>query len=216
MRLVGPLPAGQSPVPLTVSPDGRWVVWQQARRSASLSADGLPLLVTRLAPGGRTRTLTESALGYSDYRSWCGSTLVFVAGSGRVAASNKRLRVARAPDWKPHALWEAPGRAFGSVACAPDGRSAAVLSQPAAEDASFFSLSWELWRVGLDGSHRLLDRPPRGSADESPRWGRRGSLFFVRDRRGHGTLMLLGRGALASLGYRLGYYGHHDWRYRVS
>lgn len=216
VRLTRPLPADEWPEPVALSPDRRWVVWQQAIRSASLSADGRPLKVTRLAPGGATRPLAPAALGYPDYLAWCGSSFVFVAGGNRQATWNKRLLVARAPDWRPRPLWRDPRRAFGSVACAPDGRSVAVLSQPASDDAAFFDTRWQLWRVALDGSRTPLDRPPPGSADESPRFGPGGALFFVRERQGRGTLMLLGTGPLARLGYSLGYYGHHDWPYSVG
>jgi WD40 repeat protein len=58
--------------------------------------------------------------------------------------------------------------------------------------------------------------PPRGYADESPRFSRDGQvLAFVRSRKGVGSLYTLrtGRasGPLLSLGYSLGYYGHQDW-----
>jgi len=91
-----------------------------------------------------------------------------------------------------------------------------VLSQRASTDARFFSTRWRLWQVGLDGSRRLLDAPPAGTADESPLWSPRGdALLFVRERRGIGRAMLLRQGILSGpvtkLGYSLGYYGHHSW-----
>ncbi|HZT14710.1 MAG TPA: hypothetical protein VFA19_02080 [Gaiellaceae bacterium] len=203
------------PEPLSLSPDGRYVLWVRAAvNSNSYGADGLPLAITLLA-GGRTRQLGIS-LGSPDYWAWCGSALVFVAGGNRIATTNKRLEIARAPDWTPRPLWRAPTRAFGSLACAPDGRSVAVLSQRASTNAYFFATRWQLWRVSLDGSHRLLDAPPAGDADESPQWSRDGrALLFVRERKGYGSLMLwrAGRvvGPFANLGYSLGYYGHHAW-----
>jgi WD40-like Beta Propeller Repeat len=208
----------RTPSPVTVSPDRRWLVWRASPNSASISSDGLPLYVTRLEPGGRTRLLAARALAYDDYLTWCGANLVYVSGGDRVATHNKRLLAARPPDWRPRPLWRDSRRTFGSVACAPDGRSAAVLSQRASANPSFFATRWQLWRVGLDGSRRLLDRPPAGFADESPRWSPDGrSLLFVRERNGHGTLMLWrdGRvtGPIADLGYSLGYYGHHDWEF---
>ena len=215
-RLTDPLPSDQWPEPLALSPDERYVLWEQAIRSASLSADGRPLKITPLAPGGATRVLASFALGYDDYRTWCGDRLVYVAGGSRIATQHKGLMVATALVWRPRPLWRDPKRAFGSVACAPDGRTVAVLSQSASDDANFFHTRWQLWRVGLDGSRRMLDAPPAGWADESPRWSRDGrALLFVRERQGRGRLMLWRRGGVtgpfANLGYSLGYYGHHDW-----
>jgi hypothetical protein len=218
VRLTRPLPRDDGltrwPDPVSASPDGRWLVWRAAIDSGSLSSDGLPLFVTRLARGGETHALAARALAYDDYLSWCGSTLAYVAGFDRIATHDKRLLIAAPPDWRPHPLWSDAGRAFGSVACAPDGRSVAVLSQPASDDANFFHTRWQLWQVGRDSSRRLSDRPPSGYADESPTWVG-DALAFVRERQGRGTVWLRYRGRLygplASLGYSLGYYGHHDW-----
>lgn len=198
-----------------VAPGGKYVVWSLPVRSSSVAADGVGLFVTETRHRGRTFRL-GTALAYLDYRTWCGSTLVFVAGGNRLAVWNKRLLVAQPPDWRPRPLWRDARRAFGSVTCAPDGEYVAVLSQPAAEDYHFFHTRWQLWRVGFDGTRRLLDSPPEGWADESPRWARdERALLFVRERKGHGelTLWLSGRvtGPIVQFGYKLGYYGHHDW-----
>src|SRR5207253_1857990 len=83
---------------------------------ASLSADGRPLKITRLAPGGATRVLASFALGYDDYRTWCGDRLVYVAGGGRIATQHKGLMVATAPVWRPPPLWRDPTRSFGAIA----------------------------------------------------------------------------------------------------
>jgi hypothetical protein len=61
-----------------------------------------------------------------------------------------------------------------------------------------------------------LVAPPKGWADESPRWSRDGrALLFVREHRGRGELLLWSAGhvtgPIADVGYSLGYYGHHDW-----
>jgi hypothetical protein len=209
---------GGTPGPLILvgwSPDSRWLFFSiDPMSSASLSADGLELRALDVATG-RVVPVTTMLLD-ADYLTWCGSTLVLTAGEDRLATTTKRLVVATAPDWKPRVLWRDPKRAFSSVACAPDGRSVAVLSQPASLDFNFFHTKWQLWRVSLDGSHTLLDSPPDGFADESPRWSRDGkALLFVREHRGYGQLMLLGNGRvtgpIANLGYSLGYYGHHDW-----
>ena len=209
---------GGTPGPIILvgwSPDSRWIFFSiDPMSSASLMADGLQLRALEVATG-RVVPVADLLLDY-DYLTWCGSTLVLTAGGDRLATTNKRLVVARAPDWKPRALWVDPKRAFASIACAPDGKSVAVLSQPASEDFNFFHTKWQLWRVSLDGSRTLLDKPPTGSADESPRWSREGSaLLFVREHKGYGQLMLFrdGRvtGPFANLGSSPGYYGHQDW-----
>jgi hypothetical protein len=216
-------PAG-SPGPLLLvgwSPDSRWLLFAvDPFGSASLAADGLELRALRVADG-RVVPVGRTLLN-SDYSTWCGTSLVLTAGGNRLATTGKRLVVATGPAWSPKPLWRDPARAFGSVACAPDGGSVAVLSQPAnATDYEFFHTRWQLWQVGLDGSRRLLDAPPKGWADESPRWSRDGRvLLFVRERAGYGWLMLRRggqtTGPIASLGYSLGYYGHHSWRYGAS
>lgn len=197
------------------SPDGRFVLFFiDPMSSASIMADGLPLQALDVRTG-RAVQLTRLLLN-EDYLSWCGPTLVVAAGGDRIATHHKRLVALQPPRWRERVLWRAPVRAFGSVACAPDGKSVAVLSQRDSVDARFFDTRWQLWQVSLDGTHRVLDRPPAGYADESPAWSPDGrSLLFVREHDGRGRLMLLhGRtvfGPLADLGYSLGYYGHHDW-----
>ncbi|NUR77395.1 MAG: hypothetical protein HOQ28_14060, partial [Thermoleophilia bacterium] len=197
------------------APDGRWLFFYlDPFGSSSIAADGLELQALRVSDG-RVVHVAKMLL-YRDYWSWCGRALVLTAGENRIATHGKRLLVARAPDWRPHDLWRDRRRAFGSVACRPDGAAAAVLSQRDRDDAQFFHTRWQLWRVGLDGARQLLDDPPVGTADESPKWSRRGdALLFVRERQGVGRLMLSrgGRsvGPFANLGFSLGYYGHHDW-----
>src|SRR5439155_1760149 len=109
---------------------------------------------------------------YPDYLAWCGERLVFTAGLDRVATHNKRLLVAGPPAWRPRPLWAAPTRAFGSLACAPDGRAVAVLSQPASDNASFFATRWQLWRRARRAALRGQPRVRGARARALP--GRRG------------------------------------------
>lgn len=202
-------------IPLDWSPDGTWLFFSlDPQSSASIAADGLELSALRVADGHVVPVAPVLVNG--DYRAWCGSTLVLAAGHDRIATTSKRLVVATAPDWKPRPLWRDPTRAFGSVACAPDGRHVAVLSQRASTDAGAFAARWQLWLVGLDGSRRLLDAPPARTADESPLWSPNGdALLFVRERHGRGSAMLLRNGILsgpvAQLGTSLGFFGHRAW-----
>jgi hypothetical protein len=195
------------------SPDGRFAARLRTTRSASLDADGVRLDLTS---GGRTRRL-GFVLAYPDYLTWCGPMLVFSGGGDRLATYNKRLLATNAFERRVRSLWPDRRRAFGSVTCAPDGESVVVLSQPASSvDYNALQTRWELWRVGFNGTRTLLDRPPPGYADESPRWSRdQRALLFVRERRGVGRLMLWRGGSvtgpIAALGSSPGYYGHRDW-----
>ncbi|MFL5954842.1 MAG: hypothetical protein ACJ76I_12125 [Gaiellaceae bacterium] len=219
-KQIGP---GDTPGPivlLRLSADDGWLLFTiDPGGSGSIAADGLVLRVVSTS-GGRVHKLGV-ALAYPDYLAWCNGRLVYVGGSDRIAIHAKRLLVASPPSWRPRPLWGDRSRSFASPACAPAGGAVAVLSQRSNIDANFFATRWQLWRVGLDGSLRELDAPPRGWADEAPQWSRDGrSILFVREWKGYGRVMLLrdGRlyGPIANLGYALGYYGHHDWGLRWS
>ncbi|MFL5928691.1 MAG: hypothetical protein ACJ77E_17305 [Gaiellaceae bacterium] len=215
---IGP---GDTPGPVVLlrfSDDDRWVFFTvDPGGSGSIAADGLVLRVVSTA-GGAVHKLGV-ALAYPDYLAWCRGRLVYVAGGDRVAAHAKRLLAASPPDWRPRPAWNDRARSFGSLAC--HGATLAVLSQPSSDNPSFFSTRWQLWHVSADGSRREVDVPPAGWADGSPQWSRDGrSLLFVRERNGHGRLMLWHKGRvfgpIANLGFNPGFYGHHDWAVRWS
>jgi hypothetical protein len=214
-KTIGP---GETPGPimlLGISDDYNWVFFMiDPGGSASIAADGLTLRVVSTASSRPVRI--ARMLPYRDYLAWCGRTLVITAGGWRVATDRKRLLVASPPDWRPRPLVTKPNRSWGSLACAPGRPWLVAQSQRQSDNPNFFATHWALWRVGLDGSTRRLTSPPRGFADESPRFSRTGStLLFVRSRKGSGRLYAL-RGArqagpLLSLGNSLGYYGHQNW-----
>lgn len=214
-KTIGP---GETPGPIVLrgwSGDERWIFFFiDPGGSASIAADGLTVRVVSVE-GGRPRKLAKMLL-YADYLAWCGNRLVFSAGIDRVATNHKRLLVASPPRWRPRSLVDDRTRAWGSLACAPNRRWLVAQSQRQSSNPNFFATRWALWRVGLDGSHRRLTSPPRGYADESPRFSRRGDvLLFVRTRKGNGMLYALRdrrvTGPLLFLGSSIGYYGHHDW-----
>lgn len=214
-KSIGP---GETPGPIMLrgwSTDNRWIFFFVVPGgSGSIAADGLTLQV--VSAGGGHRTKLAKMLPYRDYLTWCGGRVVFTAGIDRVATDRKRLLVAAPPRWRPQRLVAAPKRAWGSLACAPNGRWLVAQSQGQSSNPSFFATHWALWRVGPDGSLLRLTSPPRGFADESPLFSRAGNvLLFVRMHKGNGTLYALrdGRlgGPLLFLGNNMGYYGHHDW-----
>ena len=201
------------------SGDDRWIFFAiDPGSSSSIAADGLILRVVSRG-GGKTHGIA-TMLAYPDYLNWCGGRLVFTGGHDRIATNAKRLLVASPPDWRARPLVAGPRRAWGSIACSPDGRSVVVQSQRQSTDASFFATRWALRRVGLDGIQTRLTSPPAGFADESPRFSPDGrTLYFVRSHDGSGRLYALraGRvlGPLLSLGRLLGFYGHRNWPYAV-
>jgi hypothetical protein len=212
---IGP---GETPGPIILhgwSGDERWVFFFiDPGGSASIAADGLTLHVVSV-DGGRAKDVAKMLL-YSDLSTWCAGRLVLSAGMDRVATNHKRLLVAAPPDWRPKRLVRTADRSWGSVACAPSGRSLVAQAQRSSADPRFFAARWSLWRVDLDGSARRLTSPPSEWADESPRFSRDGrTVLFVRMHKGNGFLYALrGRrtiGPLLYLGNSLGYYGHHDW-----
>jgi len=213
------IPAGAPGPIVLLKVAGGWIFFAiDPQGSASLAADGLVVQVVSKR-GGPVHTIGPM-LGYADYLAWCGGRLVYTAGVDRIAWHDKRLLVARPPDWRARPLVQAPGRAFGSVTCSPDGRSVVVEEQRAGGvNMTSVRAHWSLWRVGLDGSQARLTSPPAGFADDSPR-ADGSTILFVRSRRGHGTLYALRGGHVvgpfASLGFDLGYYGHHRWRYTVG
>jgi hypothetical protein len=144
---IGP---GDTPGPIELlgwSGDDRWVLFTiDPGGSGSIAADGLILRVVSAA-GGAVHRLGVM-LPYPDYLAWCGNRVVFTSGADRIATHAKRLLAAGPPDWRPRALWKDPAQSFGSLACAPDGRSIAVLSQRSSTNPSFFSTRWQLWQVG--------------------------------------------------------------------
>jgi WD40 repeat protein len=207
-----------SPGPIVLlgwSGDDRWIFFAiDPGGSGSIAADGLILQVVSVS-GGAPHKLAVM-LAYPDYIRWCGGQLVFTAGRDRIATNDKRLLVTAPPRWRTRPLVRDEGRAWGSLACSADERSLVVQSQPESRNASFFATRWSLWRVGLDGSKRRLTSPPRGYADESPRFSRDGgTILFVRSRKGVGELDALRDGEvlgpLLSLRHSLGWYGHQDW-----
>jgi hypothetical protein len=213
-KTIGP---GETPGPIVLlkwSGDDRWVFFTiDPGGSGSIMADGLTLRVVAAA-GGRAHGIARM-LVYPDYIAWCGRRLVLSAGSDRVATDRKRLLAASPPAWHVRPLVHAPNLSWGTLACAPGGRSLVGQSQTQSTSPNFFATHWALWRIGLDGTLRKLTAPPPHYADESPRFAPDGSILFVRSRNGVGKLYALRRGnvlgPLLSLGFQSGYYGHHDW-----
>lgn len=200
-----------------LTPDRKWILYAiDPYGSASYPADGLTTRAIRVT-GGRSYVVSSGLAFGGDYSAWCGDHLVVTAGTNRIATTHKWLIATGPPDWKAQPLVRNPALAFGSLVC--DGDSIVVQEQKASTDANFFHTHWHLARVGFDGSVARLTSPPNGYADESPQLVG-GVLYFVRSSHGYGKLYALQSGKivgpLLSLGYMLGYYGHHVWPYTVA
>lgn len=211
------IPAGAPGPIVLLKLAGGWIFFAvDPQGSASLAADGLVMRAVSTR-GGPVRTIGPS-LARADYLAWCGGRLVYTGGRDRIATTHKQLLVAAPPDFRPRLLVREPGQAFGSLACAPGGRSVVVQQQRQTGPNMNVSAHWALWRVALDGRRTRLTSPPAGYADDSPRFDG-STVLFVRERRGSGALYAFRAGSLlgpfASLGFDLGYYGHHAWPYTV-
>jgi hypothetical protein len=207
------MPAG-TPGPLEVfgtTAHGTWILFGiDPMGSESLVADGWKVQAVPIR-GGPVKTVAVG-LASPDYRAWCGGRLVLVAGGDRIATHNKWLIVTGPRDWKARVIVKDPHRAFGSLACAPDGKSIVVQSSPDTGVNYNVHARWSLWRVRFDGS---MTRLTGGASDYSPQIARDGTVYFVRS----GSLYALrgGKllGPLLALGRRDGYYGHVSWPYSV-
>jgi hypothetical protein len=204
---------GGSPGPIELfgtTPDRRWVLFAiDPQSSASLAADGLTLQAVSV-DGGRPRVVATGLLA-DDYRAWCSGKLVMTAGGDRIAAHHKWLIVTGPPAWHARRLLAAPTWAFGSLACTRDGIVVQATRDLGVNYTRVMNPRWALWRVAFDGTRTVLDTPPPGFSDDSPRVARDGRVVFVRSRRGLGVLWAHGVGALGDVGRDDGYYGHRPW-----
>lgn len=169
------------------SPDGRSLLfWQGWQLSASLLADGAPLMRVPV-DGGTPVEIVPRTLVFSDFLAWApdGQTLAVVEGGGRMTWEAKAITVVR-PDGRRQRLSE-NGRADLFPAWSPDGRWLAVTSGPelpgeaGGERVRQTLAERRIWLIAADGSVR---RPLTADArfrDERPQWSRDGQfLLFAR------------------------------------
>jgi hypothetical protein len=166
--------------PATVSPDGTTrFSWRTAGGSASIAADGVPLVVKR---GETTHVLVPWMLEWPDFLSWCGNRLVVAAGGDRYTTHAKRLVVAVPPYRRVRPLTKGPALSWVSPVCAPDGRSVVASAGRSWTERRFGQERRSLWLLDLAGrpARRLTLAPPRRS-DEAPCFsGDSATLYFVR------------------------------------
>jgi dipeptidyl aminopeptidase/acylaminoacyl peptidase len=223
------------------SPDGRWLLaWEDEQNSASLAADGVPLVAVPVA-GGRPATITRGELMYGDFVSWCtANSLALVQDNGgREVSRGDRIALAGPPPSWARVAPADPGRkshlSFVSPACGPDdGTMIAAAAGPASEDLPFGHEHRSIWLLQVIGGnwHPLEPAPPPGMSDELPLWSSDGRwIAFVRTTPsgagGSGRLYLLDLGArldgharlvgpIAPVGVTGNYYGHYGWAGQVA
>jgi dipeptidyl aminopeptidase/acylaminoacyl peptidase len=208
------------------SPDGRWLLfWEDSFNSASLAADGLPLLALPLAGGTPIRIADE--LHYRDYVTWCGNSLVYVVDrGGRQVTLGDGIAIASPPSWRSQTILAGGGRtSWTSVAC-KSGSGLVVAGGPRTENEPFGQEHRSLWMVAPSPRatpQRLSQTvPPKGETDELPMWSGDGRwILFVRTKQTgdavHGKLYALDPfggnlvGPIAAVGSTGNYYGAYGW-----
>jgi hypothetical protein len=192
------VPRGELAPPLLVGFGGYGHLFFQPdiQNSASIAADGLPLVPLEAARGMAIAPVVNM-LPQAGFFVPCGKRIVIVAGGDRNTTSNKRLVVAT---FEPghdrfgvRNLSRDRTRAWVSPACSPDRTLVAAAAGPDSHDASLIHARRAIWLLSLDGRvRRQLTRPPSGWSDESPHWTGDGkALIFLRQRLGHGLLYVV-------------------------
>jgi hypothetical protein len=212
------------------SPDGRWLLfWEDIQNSASIAADGIPLVALPVA-GGEPVTITKGELHYRDFLTWCGDRLVYVIDhGGRLVTEGDGIAAASPPDWRRQTILPAGGKtSWNAVACrAGGGASLAVAAGPSS--SRNMNIPW-----GSEHRSLWLLRPARGAtpqqlvasagaSDDLPQWSADGRwLLFVRTKThgsyiGHGSLYAYDSspgelvGPVAPIGAAGSYYGYYGW-----
>jgi Tol biopolymer transport system component len=166
--------------PATVSPDGKTrFYWSNPYDSGSIQQDGLHLVVRN---GQQEHTLVEWMLTWRDYLSWCGSSLVAVAGGDRFTTDGKRLVVAAPPYRRTRPLTRGTSLSWVTPTCAPDGRSLVASAGRSFVERRFGQEHRSLWLLSLDGARRRrLSHAPAGRSDEAACFSGDGAtIYFVR------------------------------------
>lgn len=225
-------PEGELAPPIVAgwSPDGDWVLfWSYTQASASLAADGLPLMAVP-AEGGEAVTVATT-LVYRDFLAGCGSELVIAAGGDRYANVGKDLVSVTPARWGSVPVSDDAGRSFIWPACSPDGRWVAATGAPDRRPPRFGTDPRSIWLFATDGSTTVRLTDAADVADELPRWSADGRyVLFVRrglSWKAPGSLYLAQvdpasghavsiAGPVADLGPGGGYYGHSTWADRTD
>ncbi|MBV9102916.1 MAG: hypothetical protein JO060_04945 [Candidatus Eremiobacteraeota bacterium] len=165
--------------------------WLDPMHSASLAADGLPLMTLPIAQNAtaRPRTVT-TMLPYHDWLAWDPShrLVLLVAGGPRIAWHGKALERCDTVDVRCVSILNERGSVSLDPAWSADGRVAFVRANDlgdgwgfsAPEGFAAWVASRKLWTANADGSNaQRLDAAGRGIY--APAWSTKGRLVYVRD-----------------------------------
>jgi dipeptidyl aminopeptidase/acylaminoacyl peptidase len=222
------------------SPDGSWLLfWEDTQNSASLAADGVPLLAISVKGGGAAVPVAQQELIYGDFVSWCAQLAYVLDRGGRQVTMGDRINFAGpASNWRfytPPPPRTKPALSFISPACSPPDLSMlAAAVGPSSPDLPFGHEHRAIWLLSYTGGnwHPLESPPPARSTDELPQWSADGQwIAFIRttpsEPSGAGRLYLLYLGArftgharlvgpVANVGFADNYYGHYSWAAEVA
>jgi N-acetylmuramoyl-L-alanine amidase len=212
------------PVHARFSPDRRWVIFQtDGFESASIAADGLPLLAVR-ATGGKPIQVERHVLTWPDFVQRCGDGFVVSAGFDRYVSARKHVDLIRPPRWRPVNLSRDPRYSWYAAACSPDGRWVAATRTADVHERRIDGTERSIWLLATDGSSRRLvvGRSGDGLSDEAPSWSADGrTLTYYEHPARYGARahvyrvdVATGRRSspLATVSPRNDYYGHITWR----
>jgi len=222
-----PTDAVGPPVHARFSPDHRWVLFQtDGYESASIAADGLPLLAVPVA-GGRAIPVEPHVLPWPDFVRRCGDGFVVSAGFDRYVSARKRIDLIGPPRWRPMNLSHDARSSWYAATCSPDGRWVAATRTANGDEHRIDAAERSIWLLATDGSSRrlLVGRLGDGISDEDPSWspsGRFVTYYEHPSRYGARTKVYridiaTGRrsGPLATVAPVDDYYGHQIGRAHV-
>ncbi len=168
------------------SPDGRWLLyWARSICSASLSADGWPLVAVPASGGRAPVRAVRQMLLFPDFLSWCGDRLIAASTPSRETQLRSRLVTTGPPAWHQRTIAPATQLSWVSPTCAPSGSLVAAAAGPSSTHSEFGNQHRSIWLLAPGGRvvRRLTVPPASDLSDEAPRFSRDGRwILFVRTR----------------------------------